>query len=314
MVLNELSLQTPAPDIPTARTWMSILISTLREATATGVKRVLRTSEEINSLELAPDYPISRWRNDKNVSREEKQFFRSLTSKAPLWTDVAEEFKDDFDLSEVWYENEAAQGLGFARAIDALTISFQSEKKWKPSHLNIAVKRLTENDELIDEILEIKHASCLIHIQEHTEWIKYRIRTTIKDGNDLWNRRKELFPNLIFCESLKEQLTSLNSQHPLLQAIQNRFFELEEYSKNWIKGSFDSKKIKNFSPESQATLEKPKCKQERTFKCPDGEERLFSWHAKLNFSGWRIYFFPQQPGTIIIGYVGPHLSTIRYKQ
>ena len=33
MVLNELSLLTPAGDIQTARQWMSELISTLRQAT-----------------------------------------------------------------------------------------------------------------------------------------------------------------------------------------------------------------------------------------------------------------------------------------
>ena len=53
MVLNELSLKTPASDISTARKLMSELISTLLQASACGVYRVLRTSDEIHSLELA---------------------------------------------------------------------------------------------------------------------------------------------------------------------------------------------------------------------------------------------------------------------
>lgn len=73
---NELSLCTPAPDIITARQWMSQLILTLRQATTTGVRRILRTSNEINSLEIAPDYPIARWRNDPEVDREERRFYR----------------------------------------------------------------------------------------------------------------------------------------------------------------------------------------------------------------------------------------------
>ena len=93
MVLNELSL-TPAADIPTARQQMSNLIGTLREATASGVKRVLRTQSNINTVELAPGYPVARWRND--IDKEERRFFTSLTTKAPFWSDVAEEIKNDF--------------------------------------------------------------------------------------------------------------------------------------------------------------------------------------------------------------------------
>ena len=97
MVLNELSLKTPASDIYTARQLMSGLIETLRQATANGVKRILRTSNEINSLELAPNYHIYQWRNDPEVDREESRFFRTLVTKAPFWTDVFEDFKHEIN-------------------------------------------------------------------------------------------------------------------------------------------------------------------------------------------------------------------------
>ncbi len=76
MVLNELSLRTPAPDIPTARQWMTELIQTLRTATSSGVKRVVRTQDDMNSIQLAPEYPLAKWRNDPTVNREERSFFR----------------------------------------------------------------------------------------------------------------------------------------------------------------------------------------------------------------------------------------------
>jgi hypothetical protein len=101
MVFNELSSNTPADDIPTARKWMSGFIQVLSQATRNGVKRVLRTHEDLSSIELAPDYPIARWRNDREVNQEERSFFRSLTAKAPLWSDLSEAIKRDFVLSEV---------------------------------------------------------------------------------------------------------------------------------------------------------------------------------------------------------------------
>ena len=309
IVLNELSLQTPVSDQQKARQLMSDLIRTIRKATASGVKRVLRTSEDINTIELAPGYPVARWRNDKEVNREERSFFRTLTSKAPFWTDVAEDIKNDFDLSQVWHQGKEARGLGFAVVIDALTVSLISETCWDCSRLELEIRRLDANEDLIDERLEIVHASRSNHVQEHAEWITNRIRSTVRDGLELWNRKDELFPNLIFCEAVGKQLQSL--KNPILQLIKNRLSELEDYCKTWTEEAFEPNSLRNVSPESQVTLQNPKYSKERMFLCPDGKERVFSWHAKLSF-GWRIYFFPTEDKMIIIGYVGSHLRTVKY--
>lgn len=260
MVLNELSINLPASDIFTARKWMSELIQTLREATSTGVKRVLRTSEEINSLKLAPDYPIARWRNDDQVDKEEKRFFVTLTTKAPFWKDVAEDIKDQFDLSEVCYQQEKAEGLGFVLIIDGLAISFQSDCKWDCNCLDLQVTKFDEDQNLIDINEEIKHASHRQHIKQHTEWIKNRIKNTVQDGIELWKLKEELFPNLKFCDDVYEQLQNLNSQHPLLQIIKNKLFKLEGYCQNWTEGGFNSETLGNCSRESQVTLQNPQYK------------------------------------------------------
>ncbi|NEP41695.1 MAG: hypothetical protein F6K35_21660 [Okeania sp. SIO2H7] len=77
MVLNELSLKTPAADIQTAKQLMSELIQTLFAATESGVKWKLRTQENFYSVELAPDYSVGSWSNDKDVSQEYIIFFYS---------------------------------------------------------------------------------------------------------------------------------------------------------------------------------------------------------------------------------------------
>ncbi len=346
MVLNELSLCTPAPDIITARQWMSQLILTLRQATTTGVKRILRTSNEINSLEIAPDYPIARWRNDQEVDIEERRFFRTLTNKAPFWNDVAEEFRDRFDLSQVWheeirdlrsnnvpikfwatlfnvnclsgilflYKSQEAQGLGFALIIDGLAISFHSESKWHYSQLNLKVRRLDENDELIDESVEIVHASSKNHVKQHKSWIQTRIRSTINDGKELWSRKQELFPNLEFCDSVQKQLEDILSGQLELQPVVKTLLTLQNYCQTWNSGSFNIQpSVLECSPESQQTLNNSKYKQQREFICPDGQRRLFTLHAKLRICNWRIHFYPETPGKIIIGYIGRHLPTVKYK-
>lgn len=165
MVLNELSLKTPVGDRYKARQLMSELIGTLRQATASGVKRVLRTSDEIHSLELAPNYRISQWRNDPEVDREESRFFKTLVTKAPFWTDVFEKLKDEFDLSDIKYQGEIVRGIGFALIIDGLPVSFNSEPRWDCCYLNLEVIRIDANQEIVDETVKIVHASCRNHVQ-----------------------------------------------------------------------------------------------------------------------------------------------------
>ncbi len=308
MVLNELSLQTPAADIPTARQRMSDLISTVQQATKSGVKKILRTHSELNTIELAPGYPVARWRNDGEVDKEERSFFRTLTAKAPFWTDVAEEIKNDFDLSQVWHQKEQAIGLGFAWVSDALAVSLNSEARWDCSRLELEVTRLDDSEELIDDRVEIAHASRSNHVGEHGDWIKERIRIAVDDGVKLWERKDELFSKLIFCDSVGEQLQSLKTGNPMLRQVVRRLSELEECCKNWTVGAFDLDSLPSkASPESETRLKQ--LKQKLTFKCPDGQERLFSLHVRMTPTAWRLYFSTELcSGKIIIGYIGPKLQ------
>lgn len=308
MVLNELSLQNPAPDIPTARQRMSELVKTLVAATKKGASRVLRTHSNLNTIELSPGYPVAQWRNDPAVDREERNFFRTLTAKAPFWSDVAEEIKNDFDLSQVWHQGDEARGLGFALVMDALAISLKSEARWDCSRLQVEVRRLDERQDLIDDRVEILHASRSIHIQEHIAWIEQRIRTVVRDGAELWNLKNDLFPNLIFCATARAQVQSLSAGNPMLRQVVKRLEELENYCKTWTSGAFDLDSFPSkASPESDSRLQM--FRHELTISCPDGEKRLFSLHLRMTPGAWRLHFSVELgPGKIIIGYIGPKIQ------
>lgn len=308
MVLNELSLKTPKSDIYTARKLMSDLVSTLRQATASGVKRILRTSDEIYSLELAPNYPIARWRNDPEVDREENRFFKTLVTKAPFWTDVFEEFKDEFDLSEIRYQGEEIKGIGFALVIDGLPVSFNSETRWNHSFLSLEVLRLDDNQQIVSETLEIVHASCRNHVEQHHDWIKNRFRTEIFNGEELWNQREELFPNLEFCDDVYKQINCLDNGKPIFRQIIKKLFELEDSSKNWTDGAFQLETLASkASVESQSRLRQ--FEDELSFICSDGKKRLFSLHVRITPGAWRLHFCTELgPEKIIIGYIGSKIQ------
>lgn len=313
MVLNELSLRASADDIPTARQLMSELLNTVRTATSHGIKKVIRTHSDFQSTILAPEYPVARWRNDNEVDREARRFFLTLITKAPFLADVSDpKLEDAVNLSEFKHQGISASGLGIAYLLETLALSLVSEQCWDCSRLQMNFTRLDENGDLIDEIIEIIHASRGTHLKQHVDWIKNRIRTGVSDGIELWNRREELFPNLEFCNAVNKQLQDIRAGQLELQPVIKALFELQNCCKSWNTGAFSVEKYPiEESGESEATLNK--YRKERTFCCPDGKERLFERHVKLRICNWRIHFFPEKPGKVIIGYVGRHLPTLKYR-
>lgn len=98
----------------------------------------------------------------------------------------------------------------------------------------------------------------------------------------------------------------------MLRPVAPRLFQLQTYCQEWTEDRFDPKQLPTrASPESQVTLNQ--YGKERTFRCPDNRERTFSWHLRLTPGAWRLYFIPRkETRQMIIGYIGPHLPTVKY--
>src|SRR5229473_1580109 len=146
MVLNELSLHSPANDILTAQQWMVGLIETINVAAGHGVKKVVHVDRDLNGMLLAPNYPLASWRNDNQVDKDTRRFFKTLTTKLSFIP----------DLPEFWYREDQAHGLGFAFQQEHLAISLSSASDWYPSHVELEVRHLelNEDGELVTEHVE----------------------------------------------------------------------------------------------------------------------------------------------------------------
>ncbi len=303
MVMNELSLQTPAADKREAQQWMTSFIATLREARKHRIS-VLRTHEDFQQALLAPGYLLAQWRNDPSVDRDTRTFFRTIASKSPFLVDLPD-VKDAMQAYECMHEGKTAQGLGIAAQLNAIALSLLSQDCWNCSRLTLHASQLDDNGDIVTNDVDVIHAGHAAHIQEHATWIEQHRRVDVRDGADLWNRREDLFPNLSFCESVHTQLSELRTGSPMLSLVLEQLAVLQEFAQTWQAGPFDYTKIPaRVSPESESTLNQ--YSKERTFRCPDGQERLFDWHLKINWQAWRIHFIPQ-PGMVTIGYIGRHL-------
>jgi hypothetical protein len=320
-VLNELSLETPAASIAEARQRMSRFIAMF--VTATGsykLERTLRVKDEhINYLQLAPDYPLARWRNDPQVAREERNFFRILETKHPYLVEHADHADAALTMECLWNDKPAV-GFQAAFLLDSIAFSVPSDSVWDTSRVEVSVRELdAEGNWLPAHIEAVAHASIRRHLRELAVWIQQRQQAEIdqklkkvQTGTELWNQRSTLFPSLEFCAVVQEQLQEHAPQPDHIKAVRLRLLYLEQYSQQWRAGGFDEKQLAgNASPESDATLDHPEYGPKRVFQCPDGQEQMFSWHLKMG--SWRLHFYPDEERKfIIVGYIGPHLPTVKY--
>jgi hypothetical protein len=311
IVLNELSFRAPAPDVASARGWMNGLIQTVIEAIDSGANRVLRAKEDVNSYLLAPGYPVAQWRNDLQVDRDARLYFGRLATMAPVLVDMPEMYQE-FLIREFNHGGMTAVGLGAAYLCEWMAVSVLSEDLWGASKVQLGASRILDDGSLISESVSVIHASKAAHVREHRDWIKERTRRAIRNGQDFWGRREDLFPSLAFCERVREQLAGLGCGDPLLRQVVKRLDEFEAFCENWTEGNFDASKLPcKATPESPSTLQS--YARERTFRCPDGTDRTFTWHVRVTPGSWRIHFFPlPETQRILIGHIGPKLPTTDY--
>ncbi|MEX5219863.1 MAG: hypothetical protein NW701_18710 [Nitrospira sp.] len=242
---------------------------------------------------------------------EERRYISSLTTKAPLLKDVVnEDLLNAMSLSDCTCAGQLAQGLGFACHSDNLGISFNLHSRWQQNLLSVQVELLNEHGIVEHRDESVRHASEVKHVIENEVWIKNRVKLEMKTGADIWTRKEAFFPGLRFCSSAEQQLCGI--EKTFLSPTIKRLMELDKYTRDWSDGPFDAHKITSkATPESTNTLNS--YGSHRTFLCPDGQSRLFSWHVRLTPGSWRIYFFPDsERRQLIIGYVGPKLPTVEY--
>lgn len=309
LILNDLSIVPLAADAYEARHRMTAFVSTLRQAIVARVNARLRVPTAFHVMLLAPGYRLAEWRNDAQVDRDERLFLIRLATNAPYLENLIVA-ADNALRYEFEVDAQKAEGCGVAYLLDGLSISFQSHSRWNVSHISVTVRSLDDAGNIEEEVAEIVHASHPEHVLEHQGWIQKRLTESVGTGAEMWERRSQFFPSLIFCDRVEKQVRELEYGTSMLQPVAKVLFDLEAACRMWTQGAFDVMLIPaKVSPESPATLHQ--FASERTFRCPDGVERVFDWHVKININAWRVHFYfdNAKPSSLIIGYIGKHLPT-----
>ncbi|MBF0136113.1 MAG: hypothetical protein HQL65_07725 [Magnetococcales bacterium] len=278
-------------------------METLRSAFKYGVPRQLRTKEAFKDSLLAEKYSWWTWMNDPDVGKEEKQYLKALATRAPFLDGLpdAQEFADD---CELFFDHHKAEGLKVAYLVDGLSVSLLSSSLWKSPSLPATLRELQENGSILERKVNIRHASLACHVEnEHSHWIVSNLKESVANGAELLERFPTCFPSLALCDAVHEHMRNLPVH------IVPTFFRglrcLEEYCQSWKSGGFNLADLGCRST-SEGQTAKVKYGIERTYLCPDGIKRTFTYHVKLG-NPWRIYYDPAPgPGKMYIGFVGRH--------
>lgn len=122
--------------------------------------------------------------------------------------------------------------------------------------------------------------------------------------NEIWEKREEIFPNLIFCGDTQNQLGNFGINDKRLRTILEKLNVLDNYLSKNEKLDFDNLNFK-ISGESTSTMQQ--YGNLREFKLPNGKYEIFELHIKL--PTLRIHIFPNNKGKCYVGYIGNHLQT-----
>lgn len=311
LVFNELSLgQAPATEV--ARAFMLTLVRTCFLAQDAGASRTLLVPEGAVTSEISPGYSLWAWVNDSQVDLDWRRKFLSMATHGPFTEKViSAEVLEQLAISEYLVGERTALGLGAAHVLDGLAVSIDGTEVWQEASLKVGMLSLSEEGDLLEAEVEVHHAARPEHVTDHRSWLMTRQQARITCGTELWERRSELFPALVFCPRVEAQLGAIGMRDPHLRQILRKLTQLNELFSGWAEGRFDRRKIPDCDPESRPTLQQ--FRAEHTFRDPDDNARLFSWHVPLTPGAWRLFFKPdKETRRAIIGHIGPKLPNVSY--
>lgn len=245
--------------------------------------------------------------------RDEGLFLLRLTSKAPLLSGVAETIKSRFLACEARdcesRELSTADGepLVLCAVGNAVAVSLPSGSIWDRDRLTVRFQELEADGTLEDTTERVDNLARSSHAARILQSRRDRARSECGNGAELWARRAELFPHLLFGPEVEEHLNRIN----VLDKVVRRLAELDESAGSWSSGPTPDW-LCDVRTESSSAMTRPKFREERRFASVMGSRQLFALHASFD-KGRRIHLrIEASKHRVEIGYVGRHLSTKKF--
>lgn len=132
------------------------------------------------------------------------------------------------------------------------------------------------------------------------------IQNAYNSIKDFWDNRENLFPNLVFCDRVWNQIEHISINDDRFKLINEKLKRLNSFTSNWNSGIFEYKNLGlDNSPDTPTRVANTLAL--RTFECPIIGNKVFSLHIKWSYGKeiFRLYYFPFDINNkVYIGYIG----------
>lgn len=308
MILNELSMCSSLTQAAEANQIISKFLKVCHEIANKNDDHDFYYTEDLFTAEIAPEYTIHRWLLDSRIPQNEKAFLRTMINRKQV-IDKSLFWGSELLVEDMGETAVSAVGCLAAYESEEYVVSMCTNLLWEKEY----IKGTYITAEKKDEIVHVRNCCSSEQVESLVLEEHKKLFRMVSSGAELWEKREDLYPHLIFCECVKKQLVEVEkSLH--LKTIMGRMQILEDYFQTF-EGRFNKNKLGYRCREESKTVEKNKELHDmRVFKTPYGGEEFFSWHISFpgDFPG-RIHFIPDalhKKG--IIGYVGKHLPTGKF--
>jgi hypothetical protein len=256
-------------------------------------------------LELCFGYGITEWGNDQRVNRDERIFFRRLVTAYPYLT------RGD---QEVFLGRWSSLGLACCIVCDGLALSWASNEVWDNAVLPVRIESLGTDGLIATDGGEVKNIAKVDHWQRHAKSIRTKLIEEIQSGEQLMANAPRAFPHLEFCQSAAEQTVQFRGTERSFKWLVSALMDAEVEAAEWNGGPFPHERLPGPATGESRTVHDDKAlRRMRFFTTRDDRSLMFEYHMKNNSENLRVhYLFEPDRGTVMIGYVGPHLPTARY--
>ena len=269
----------------------------------------LRMCQSLHEIQLQDGRSLFQTCQDllQRDARDQYLFLMRLSMKMPLLDNLEQDTTDRFLMCEATTlaPNDGAPLL-FCAVTDAIAVSMPSESVWDRDQIVVAFQELLPDETFDDAEEDIDNVARAVHVDPISDRHRERLMRRCSDMGELWNRRGQLFPHLMFGPDVENHVGKLNAG--LLGTLVNRLADLDTTAATWaVAGGEAPPWTTKVTPESQHTMNNPKLREARRFRSASSELILFAWHARFG-SGMRIHLrFDARSREIEVGYIGGHL-------
>ena len=294
---------------------MTRLVNSLLHAIDNGITeiRIDGRNGSIHNWCIGKNYHVFQWLHEPSVDVILRTRFRTLAFRSPLVDSNELKELEVYEKSLYFYNDKECCGLGAAAVFDCPVASQASMPHWRVSPI-IITRNYESEGEVKDEEIGVVNFFDIESFEILREFIDEKQRERINLLTDLWDKRSDHFPHLIFCSEVESQVERITQPAKLVKQIYDKLKVLNTAVAEWARNqnAFNCRDVSerypiNLSPESNCTLRK--FGVERMFRLPSGEIVTFSLHLKFG-SSLRIHVYADdEKRKFYVGYIGKHLRT-----